>query len=183
MDQTYNPHEGGDNLGRGHGWQTHYLLKDQTEQVTEEFHTTFKLGTGCNMVVQSDTSPVGVFEKVYSSYTYTLSLCDIDPTSIKIKTYDLHKDVFNCADPEEVKLYNLNCNDAEIEFFTRNGAPAIHEQGLTTYASLSGNDHESRGDTPSNKAWLIVDDVQYAHRLATALKHAIELCGGKPSKF
>jgi len=30
MDQTYNPHDGGDNLGQGHGWEIHYLRKGQT---------------------------------------------------------------------------------------------------------------------------------------------------------
>jgi len=28
-----------------------------------------------------------------------------------------------------------------------------------------------------------VDDVTYAQRFAKALKHAVELCGGKASKF
>jgi len=27
MDQTYNPHVGGDNFGQGHGWEIHYLRK------------------------------------------------------------------------------------------------------------------------------------------------------------
>jgi hypothetical protein len=32
IDQTYNPHEGGDNLGQGHGWEIHYLRKGDIEE-------------------------------------------------------------------------------------------------------------------------------------------------------
>ena len=114
---------------------------------------------------------------------YKLNLCDIDPASIKVKTYDLHKDVFNCAEPEEVKLYQLSCDNAEIVFKTANGASVIKEDLVSTYLKLKGTDHESRSVYKTNEAWLIVDDVPYALRLAKALKHAIELCGGKPSRF
>ena len=75
-------------------------------------------------------------------YTYTLNLCDIDPATIKIKTYDLHKEVFNCADPEAVTMYELNCDSAEIEFQTRNAATAISEEGVSTFVKLAGKDHE-----------------------------------------
>lgn len=114
---------------------------------------------------------------------YKLNLCDIDPASIKVKTYDLHKDVFNCTDPDEVKSYELSCDNAEIEFLTINGATAINEERVTTYWKLTGKDHELRSVSKTNKYWLIADDVPYAQRLAKALKHAVELCGGKASKF
>lgn len=183
MDQTYNPHEGGDNFGRGHGWEIHYLGRGSTEKVTEKFNTTFSFADTCTMVVRSETMPVGIFQDLPSVYTYTLNLCDIDPATIKIKTYDLHKDVFNCADPEAVTMYELNCDNAEIEFQTRNGATAISEEGVKTFVKLTGKDHELKTTSKTNKGWLLVDDVPYAQRLTKALKHAIELCGGTPSKF
>jgi hypothetical protein len=107
----------------------------------------------------------------------------LDPASIKVKTYDLHKDVFNCADPDEVKPYDLSCDNAEIEFLISNGTTAINEETVTTYAKLTGADHELKSVSKANKYWLIVDDVPYAQRLAKALKHAVELCGGKASRF
>jgi hypothetical protein len=107
----------------------------------------------------------------------------LDPDSIKVKTYDLHKDAFSCADPEQVDLYKLNCDNAEIEFLTRDGATAITEDMVKTYTKLTGKDHESRDVSKINKGWLIADDVPYAQRLVKALKHAVELCGGKTSKF
>jgi hypothetical protein len=184
MDQTYNPHEGGDNLGQGHGWETHYLQKGQVEEVTENFKMTFVRLGGCNIVINSETLPRGIFSDTPSTSKYTINLCDIDPGSIKIKTYDLHsKDVFDCSDPEQVKSYELNCNNAEIEFLTRNGATAIGEERVETFTKLTGNSHEFRTASKTNKCWLIVDDVNYAQRLAKALKHAVELCGGKTSKF
>jgi hypothetical protein len=59
----------------------------------------------------------------------------------------------------------------------------INEDTVRTYTKLTGADHESRSASKTHEAWLIVDDVTYAQRLAKAWKHAAELCGGKPSKF
>ncbi len=170
-------------MGQGHGWEIHYVRKGQIEEVTEEFKMSFVRLGGCNIAINSETLPVGVFSEMPSIYKYTFNLGDIDPESIKVKTYDLHKDVFSCADPEQVKLYELSCDNAEIEFLTRNGLTAISEEGVKTFTKLTGSDHELRTASKSNKCWLVVDDVAYAQRLAKALKHAVELCGGKPSRF
>ena len=185
IDQTYNPHDGGANYGRGHGDQTHYLEHPDThtEEVTEEFHETFIAKSNCTIVLHHETVPVGVFKNLYTNGNYILSLCDVDPDSIKIKTYDLHKDVFNCADPEEVKSYDLNCNSAEVEFHTRNEVPKIKDDAVTTYAELKGKDHEAQHHGYASKGWFNVDDVAYAERFAKAFRHAVELCGGKASRF
>jgi hypothetical protein len=127
---------------------------------------------------------VGVFSDTPSVTTYKLSLCDIDTDSIKIKTWDLlGKDVFDCADPEQVKLHELNCDNAEVEFMTRNGATVINEEMVKTFMKLTGKDHEFRSVSKTNKAWLLANDVPYSRRLAKALRHAVELCGGQRSKF
>jgi hypothetical protein len=183
IDQTYNPHEGGDNMGQGHGWEIHYLRKGNVEEITQKFNTTVTLDSGCNVVTRNETLPVGVYIELPSVTTYKFNLRDIDPDSIKIKTYDLHKDVFSCADPDEVKLFELNCDNAEIEFRTRNGATVINEDRVATFAKLTGSDHESRSASKTNKSWWLVDDVPYSQRLAKALKHAVELCGGQTSRF
>jgi len=184
MDQTYNPHEGGDNSGLGHGWETHYLQKGSLdEEVTEKFNMTFTYDGDCKMVIRDETMPVGVYNETPRITTYTVNLCDIDPDSIKVKTFDSHKDVFNCSDPKDVELFNLNCDSATIKFLTRNGAAAINEEFVETFTKLTGKDHEYRNISKTNMCWLSVDDVSYAQRLAKALKHAVEVCGGKPSKF
>ena len=94
-----------------------------------------------------------------------------------------HKDVFSCADPEQVKDYELSCDNAEIEFLTRNGATAINEDRVATFTKLTGSDHESRSASKTNKSWWLVDNVPYSQRLAKALKNAVELCGGQSSRF
>lgn len=185
MEQTYNPQEGGSNYGRGHGEEIHYLVHTDThvEEVTESFRDTFSYKGKCNLVIHYETIPVGVFKTVYSNGDYTLSLCDIDPGTIKVDKFDWHKDAFSCSDAEQVELFTLNCENSEVEFHTWNEIPKIKDDGKTTYADLKGKDHESKRDSVSSKGWFIVDDVHYAERFAKALKHAVELCGGKQSKF
>ena len=80
-------------------------------------------------------------------------------------------------------MYELDCKNAEIEFLSRNGVTAISEERVKTFTKLTWTNHELRTSSKTNKCWLIVDDVNYAQRLAKALKHAVELCGGKTSKF
>jgi hypothetical protein len=183
IDQTYNPHEGGDNFGRGHGWEIHYLRKGNIEEITEQFNTTLAFDGTCNVTIRSETFPVGAYSELPSVTTYRFNLRDIDPNSITIKTYDLHKDVFSCADPVQVKDYDLNCDNAEVYFLTRNGTTSITEATVTTFTKLTGSDHESRSVSQTNKSWWLVDDVPYSERLAKALKHAVELCGGQTSRF
>ena len=183
IDQTYNPHDGGDNLGQGHGWEIHYLKKGNVEEITQKFNTTVTLDGGCNVVTRSETLPVGVYSELSSVTTYKFNLRDIDPGSIRIKTYDLQKDVFSCADPEQVKDYELSCDNAEIEFLTRNGATAINEDRVAIFTKLTGSDHEPKSASKTNKSWWLVDDVPYSQRLAKTLKHAVELCGGQSSRF
>jgi hypothetical protein len=185
IDQTYNPHDGGENYGRGHGDETHYLqnAKLHTEEVTEEFHQTFAYKGDCTIVLHHETVPIGLFKTIYTNGDYTLNLCDVDPDSIKIKTFDFHKDVFNCADAEEVQSYNLNCSSAEIEFHIRNEIPKIKDDSITIYAELTGKDHEAQHHGYMSKGWFVVDDVVYAQRFAKAFRHAVELCGGKVSRF
>lgn len=185
MDQTYNPHEGGENYGHGHGNETHYLRgKDGlSEDITQEFHLTFAYKGSCTIVMHHETVPIGVFKNVYTNGDYTFSLCDVDPDSIRIHKYDFHKDVGGCDDPEQVQLFSLDCSSADVEFHTRNEVPGIAENSVTTYAELTGKDHEAQIQRKSSKGWFVVDDAIYAERFAKALRHAVELCGGKTSKF
>ena len=78
---------------------------------------------------------------------------------------------------------NLDCDSAELVFLTRNGATVINEETVETFTKLTGKDHELRDVSKTNKTLLLADDVRYAQRLVKALRHAVELCGGKRSKF
>ena len=107
----------------------------------------------------------------------------MDPDSIEITTYDFHEDVFSCADPEQVQTFNLDCSSAEVQFRMRNDKPKISEDSMITHAALAGKDHELQRHDHTSKDWFIVDDVTYAQRFAKAFKRAVELCGGKASRF
>jgi hypothetical protein len=177
LDETYNPHEGGDN----HGSEIHYTWNGNTEEVSQEFNQTFT-HDGCKVVTRIETMAEGVYVDLPSVTTYTFNLCDIDPNSITIKTYDLHH-AWDCSDPEAVKANELTCDSAEVFFATINDTGTINEEKVTTFTKLTGADHESRTTYKASKCWFIVNDVSYAQRFAKALKHAVELCGGKASKF
>lgn len=177
MEQSYNPRDGGSNYGLGYGMQTHYLNGKMTQQFQETLSC-----IQCKVTLHNHTSPIGIFADVHSDYTLTFSFRDVDPQSIKIHRYDSNK-VGNCADPQEVQLFSLNCDQAEITFSARNDAAVIDDDSLTIYEKLQGSDHELRQKTKMSNATIIMDDVEYANRFAAALKHAIELCGGKPSAF
>jgi hypothetical protein len=177
MDHTYNPHDGGHNFGRGHG---SVVNSTDTGEITIKM-SLVRLG-GCKIAIKEfwETNPTA---------TYTLSLCDIDPVSIHITTFDAHNyvaDVRTCADPELVTLYHLNCDSAALGFITTDGARVItREEMRINVEDLRSHAREMRSEkrtSKTNEAVLLVDDVAYAQRLAEELKRAVELCGGKPSK-
>jgi hypothetical protein len=80
-------------------------------------------------------------------------------------------------------LYDIDCSSAEVEFHIRNEVPKIKNDSVTTYAELTGNDHEAQSHDYISKGWFRVDDAAYAERFAKAFKHAVALCGGQASRF
>lgn len=177
MDQTYNPHDGGPNLGRGHGWETHFV----GNQLIEEFNQTFT-SSRCQMTIHDEAKPLGDFADVHSSNVETFDLRDIDPQSIKVSTFDSHNDGSGCADAQQVQLFHRNC-EAEVLFKTHNQVPTIEVASITIYEKLQGADHEADDKAKRSSAAFIVDDAEYASRFAKAFRHAVELCGGTPSPF
>lgn len=184
MDNTYNPHaevSGASGHGRT-GWYAprnsdgqggEYLAFGSTETLTHD---------GCKMTLHIEENPAN--RAVYGSSSYSFNLRDMNPQSIKISTYS-HGGGFRCEDydSEERQLLQMNCDHAEIVFRTRSEAPLIDEQSHTIFAELQGSDHESKGKSKGAGAFFEVDDVEYADRFAKALRHAVELCGGKPEPF
>jgi hypothetical protein len=164
MDNTYNPHEGV-SLAVGHGrtgWYKH--SKDgMTEELVSASNETFtRNGCQFNLHISSKIAPSVPWS---DSSTYTFNLHDIDPQSIKIATYS-HFGGFRCEGTAPVLQTMGTCDHAEITFTTHNESPLI---------DFSGSKNTS--------GFFEVDDVEYATRLANAFRHAVELCGGKPSTF
>ena len=90
----------------------------------------------------------------------------------------------NCTDKDEVRALNLDCSpQAEVQFLTRNEAPAIKYKTHTVFPKLTGKDHELGSEGGESHAALGMWDLAYARRFGKAFRHAVELCGGRPSAF
>jgi predicted nucleotidyltransferase len=158
MDSTYNPHdrEGG---AWGHGLYVEKNFIDNIGRVFQRIkgHFTYE---GCQMKLFYEQDPNTVRgEKMYEDGIYTFSLSDVDPASVVV-------------------------SGRSVTFETRGQAPLILEDFDTVYPTLQGNEHEIKGRRKTFVAEFFVDDVfEYGERLAKALRHAVQLCGGKPSPF
>jgi hypothetical protein len=53
----------------------------------------------------------------------------------------------------------------------------------TIYPKLTGANHETKTQAKSFITDFVFDNVEYAYRFMHAFKHAVSLCGGKPSPF
>jgi hypothetical protein len=95
-----------------------------------------------------------------------IDLSKIDPTTINVTLYNKIENVLTM--PQCVQ--NSICDAATVDFSTINQQPMI----VVDFTTHKENHSHSN---------LLVDDVDYAPRLAKAFRHAVELCGGKPSLF
>jgi len=75
------------------------------------------------------------------------------------------------------------CDIAEMTFETRNQALVIDTERHFVYPELKGRDHDSYSKGKTYIAAVSLDDVKYAARFEKAFRHAVVLCGGKPSAF
>ena len=78
---------------------------------------------------------------------------------------------------------DMDCDHAEIVFFTHNEAPLIDEDWDTIFLKLQGSEHENKHSSKGKEAYFEVDNIEYASRFEKAFHHAVELCGGKPEPF
>jgi hypothetical protein len=170
MDSTYNSHNatGG---GFGHGLRENANNGKPFLRRTESF--TYK---GCELTLTLRDDP-NVSKSMVMDSTDTFNLADIDPASIKIYRYVSYHGGLGCeANPTE-------CDMEMIEFETRNQLPKMRSTTHAVFPNLKGRDHESRGESKSFVSTFYLDDIAYANRFEAAFRHAIELCGGKPSTF
>jgi hypothetical protein len=173
MDNTYNPHD----YSPGHGlWETYSA--DGKLFVSTRTRFTFD---GCKMTF-STSGGWGSWlpEKYRSSSTsrYTFNLSDIDPTSIHTRAYDAQHEGVACDAFPRLRV----CDIAEITLETRNQFPLIDREYFT-YPKLKGEDHETHTIDKTYEAPIPLDDVKYAARFEKAFRHAVTLCGGRPSAF
>ncbi len=171
MDSTYNPHldQGG---ASGHGVQD-----NQNNGVSFLKRNETLSAKGCEMTLSIHDDPL-VAKDVRMDTTTSFDLGDIDPHSIKMLEYDLTSGGLSCREfPGTV------CNMAVLEFETRNQLPLMAEKIHLTFPKLTGKDHESDGAKRAFVANIYLDEIDYSKRFERAFRHAISLCGAKPSTF
>ena len=174
MDGTYNPHRdsGG---GWGHGREEIFSLGKPFKRRSSTF--TYD---GCTMEITRMDDPTAPAYSITSSKVVSaLNLKDIDPSSIKAYLFDPQYGGLSC----DFDLGGMKCTAAEVEFQTFNQKPLIENEWEFTYHSLVGDEHENRTKSKSFVSMLYFDDADYTKRFVRAFRHAIDLCGGKPSPF
>jgi hypothetical protein len=186
MDNTYNAHE--NIIGAfGHGraaWYTHTEIGGTNEEMVwgESESFTHK---GCDLTLKiEDNRMATTMREVYSSTVYRFNLRDIDPSSVKVEGSS-HLGGLPCAGytEDELRTQGMNCDHADMMFTTGGEAGLIDEEWHTTFAKLTGDDHENHKSVKAKSAHFVFDDLGYAQRFGKAFRHAVELCGGKASPF
>jgi hypothetical protein len=111
---------------------------------------------------------------------HTFNLGDIDPNSIHTRAYSSETAGTAC---DAFPSRGMICDLAEVSFETRNKVPRIESEGQHIYPELKGADHESHWSDKTAETSILFDDVKYAARFGNAFRHAVRLCGGRPSAF
>jgi len=114
--------------------------------------------------------------KISLRETFAYNGCQISTTTISNRKNDqgLHE-TFNLRDidPQSVRVLNkpmtVDEDGVQVKFSTRNNIEALTYSGNITGKS-------------NNSEWSVNDET-YARHFADAFRHAVELCGGKPSAF
>jgi hypothetical protein len=114
--------------------------------------------------------PLGIFSTEVLSY----SGCQITTVTTSNRNGDLRlHETFNLRDIDTQSIQLASKPQlggvAEVQFATRNNAEALFYTG-----NINGKGARSE---------FMMDDAAYASRFAKAFKHAVDLCGGQPSKF
>lgn len=144
--------------------------------------------------------------QLYETETDTFELKDIDPSTIKVTNS------CEPIETATGKTAPFNCDDEaglQMEFGTRNAQPSIHREGVnSSYQSQHGIKKPVNGidqlckadpkypycpsamksnakDEPTNVTsdTPVFHTPAYTKRFIKAFRHAVELCGGKPSTF
>ncbi len=180
MDNTYNPHEEV-SLSSGHGRAGWYIRgsNGEGERLSSGQIDYFK-NDGCSFELHIDDDPAGsANSELLNSLILRFSLRDIDPDSVKVKTYS-HYGGFSCENytPEQFETIPLNCDYAEMTAFSRNAKPLVQEDGHTIYRKLTGQQNETSTSHKGTEVFIGIDNPDYAKKFAGVFKDAVVRCGG-----
>jgi hypothetical protein len=172
INQTYNPpSESSSKRGV-------FVLRDRNH-VDMRLERTFLRLDGCAATIEARQDPnLEMSSESVTSTTWTFNLGDIDPA------IEVEKEAsFDFTEPCDTEPKSPNvCDETTFILNTRNQKQAIKMHEVTEYLKRA-NDRQETTDRMIDWAILYVNDLEYAPRLAAALKRGIELCGGRPSSF
>lgn len=174
MDSTYNSHS-----AEGGAWGHGLLENGNDGRVYKRRRETMK-ADGCVMTLTMTDDPnASVFSEMVTDSTTRFNLKDIDPKAIQMFSYDSKHGGLDC----HLNPQGMTCDMAEMDFETHNQSPLMTREMHSVFPKLKGKDHTSGGTSKTFVASFLFDDVEYAGRFQKAFRHAIALCGGKPSTF
>lgn len=175
INNTYNSQP---RISLGHGTSGWYIRKEGQERLASGTVDAVK-NDGCNFEIDVDDNPHVVDDSILSRFQYRFSLRDIDPDSVKVRTFS-HFGGIGCEgfSEEELASQNMVCDFAELDAMTRNARPVVERKMHTVYAKLTGKDHEQSDTSEGNEVYLGFDDPEYAKKFADVFKDAVKRCGG-----
>lgn len=168
IENTFN----NDNVGYFQNFSVDNTL-DQSYSITFE---------GCTLgfeasEVQRYTSD-GTHHERQSSVVYFANLKDIDPSTIKVYFYDVIK-----VRRAFVGLMTTNNENKITTFMFPNDIKHLVSPSVFRHEKHSTSELVFRGDSiPSDKSGIVMAP-DYAPRFINAMRHAVQLCGGKRSIF
>jgi hypothetical protein len=169
MDNTFNPHEHSSGHGR---WETFSVGKPFQRRTIRFSYD------GCTLTFSTNG---GVLVQNYQdTSSFTVNLGDVDPNSIHTKAYSSQVAGMSC---EAWPSLDMDCDITEMTFETGNQVPLIDSRSHFVYAELKGKDHDSYYEGKTFEEGIGIDDLKYAARFEKAFRHAVTLCGGRPSAF
>ena len=171
MEKTFNPDEGRLRYGEYAEYSQGKIWLRKTE--------TFGY-MGCKMTLHEEDDSRAAFPgSWHTSRNYSFNLHDIDPTTFEISTHNSKYGGIPCT----TNIPGMTCDMEQIFFKTTDKNLLIDEKITTISNGTQANNHKKYGTNKTFRGDFYLNNLEYADRFAKAFRHAIALCGGKPSPF
>jgi len=114
--------------------------------------------------------------------TYRVHLAELNPDKITVTTNAMHNEAFRKAG-EKNASYSGSCVSVSVDTFNSNKVVEYESNSIGRNMTGAGKINHARLTDPKNYITFRFADKDTADRVATALRHAIALSGGKKELF